>query len=68
MTPATLSEVTRLADYAIFLRNYVVFVLEKFPEMKFARPGAAIALTGAVRMVAFRTMRPANAPHFMAFD
>src|ERR1035437_3971112 len=42
LSPATLSEVTRLAAYAIFLCSYVVFALGKFPGMKIDRPGAAI--------------------------
>jgi Na+/H+ antiporter NhaD/arsenite permease-like protein len=60
-----LSEVTRLAAYAIFLCSYVVFALGKFPGMKIDRPGAAII--GAVLMVAFRAVRPADALHFIDF-
>jgi Na+/H+ antiporter NhaD/arsenite permease-like protein len=60
-----LSDVTRLAAYAIFLCSYVVFALGKFPGMKIDRPGAAII--GAVLMVAFRAVRPADAVHFIDF-
>jgi Na+/H+ antiporter NhaD/arsenite permease-like protein len=60
-----LSDVTRLAAYAIFLCSYVVFALGKFPGMKIDRPGAAII--GAVLMVAFRAVRPADALHFIDF-
>jgi Na+/H+ antiporter NhaD/arsenite permease-like protein len=65
LSPATLSEVTRLAAYAIFLCSYVVFALGKFPGMKIDRPGAAII--GAVLMVAFRAVSPADALHFIDF-
>ena len=65
LSPATLSEVTRLAAYAIFLCSYVVFALGKFPGMKIDRPGAAII--GAVLMVAFRAVRPADALHYIDF-
>src|ERR1700720_4615638 len=62
LSPATLSEVTRLAAYAIFLCSYLVFALGKFPGMKIDRPGAAII--GAVLMVAFRAVRPAALHRF----
>lgn len=65
LSPAALSEVTRLAAYAIFFCSYVVFALGKFPGMKIDRPGAAII--GAVLMVAFRAVRPADALHFIDF-
>jgi Na+/H+ antiporter NhaD/arsenite permease-like protein len=65
LSPAALSDVTRLAAYAIFLCSYVVFALGKFPGMKIDRPGAAII--GAVLMVAFRAVRPADAVHFIDF-
>jgi Na+/H+ antiporter NhaD/arsenite permease-like protein len=65
LSPATLSEVTRLAAYAIFLCSYVVFALGKFPGMKIDRPGAAII--GAVLMVAFRAVSPADALRFIDF-
>jgi Na+/H+ antiporter NhaD/arsenite permease-like protein len=65
LSPATLSEVTRLAAYAIFLLSYFVFALGKFPGMKIDRPGAAII--GAVLMVAFRAVRPADSLHFIDF-
>jgi Na+/H+ antiporter NhaD/arsenite permease-like protein len=65
VSPATLSEFTRLAAYAIFLCSYVVFALGKFPGMKIDRPGAAII--GAVLMVAFRAVRPADALRFIDF-
>jgi Na+/H+ antiporter NhaD/arsenite permease-like protein len=62
---ATLGEVTRLAAYAIFFCSYVVFALGKFPGLKIDRPGAAII--GAVLMVAFRAVQPADALHFIDF-
>jgi Na+/H+ antiporter NhaD/arsenite permease-like protein len=65
ISPATLSEVTRLAAYAIFLCSYVVFALGKFPGMKIDRPGAAII--GAVLMVAFGAVRPVDALRFIDF-
>jgi len=65
LSAATLSEVTRLAAYGIFLASYLVFALGKFPGMKIDRPGAAII--GAVLMVAFRAVRPADALHFIDF-
>jgi Na+/H+ antiporter NhaD/arsenite permease-like protein len=65
LSPATIGEVTRLAAYAIFLCSYLVFALGKFPGMKIDRPGAAII--GAVLMVAFRAVRPAEALHFIDF-
>jgi len=65
LSAATLSEVTRLAAYAIFFASYVVFALGKFPGMKIDRPGAAII--GAVLMVAFRAVRPGDALHFIDF-
>jgi Na+/H+ antiporter NhaD/arsenite permease-like protein len=65
ISPATLSDVARLAAYTIFLGSYLVFALGKFPGMKIDRPGAAII--GAVLMVAFRAVRPADALHFIDF-
>jgi Na+/H+ antiporter NhaD/arsenite permease-like protein len=60
-----LSEFTRLAAYGIFLCSYLVFALGKFPGMKIDRPAAAII--GAVLMVAFRAVRPADALRFIDF-
>ena len=54
-----------MAAYAIFLASYLVFALGKFPGMKIDRPGAAII--GAVLMVAFRAVRPADALRFIDF-
>jgi Na+/H+ antiporter NhaD/arsenite permease-like protein len=65
VSPATLTEFTRLAAYAIFLCSYLVFALGKFPGMKIDRPGAAII--GAVLMFAFRVVRPEDALHFIDF-
>ena len=65
LSPATLSEFTRLAAYAIFLLSYLVFAIGKFPGMKIDRPGAAII--GAVLMVAFRAVHPADSLHFIDF-
>jgi Na+/H+ antiporter NhaD/arsenite permease-like protein len=65
LSPATLSEFTRLAAYTIFLLSYLVFAIGKFPGMKIDRPGAAII--GAVLMVAFRAVKPADSLHFIDF-
>jgi Na+/H+ antiporter NhaD/arsenite permease-like protein len=65
LSPATLSEFTRLAAYAIFLLSYLVFAIGKFPGMKIDRPGAAII--GAVLMVAFHAVQPADSLHFIDF-
>jgi len=65
LSPATLGEFTRLAAYAIFFLSYLVFAIGKFPGMKIDRPGAAII--GAVLMVAFRALRPADSLHFIDF-
>jgi Na+/H+ antiporter NhaD/arsenite permease-like protein len=65
LSPATLSEFTRLGAYVIFLCSYLVFALGKFPGMKIDRPGAAII--GAVLMVAFGAVRPADALRFIDF-
>jgi Na+/H+ antiporter NhaD/arsenite permease-like protein len=65
ISAATLTEVARLAAYAIFLASYLVFALGKFPGMKIDRPGAAII--GAVLMVAFGAVRPSDALHFIDF-
>ena len=65
LSPATLSEFTRLAAYAVFLLSYLVFAIGKFPGMKIDRPGAAII--GAVLMVAFRAVQPADSLHFIDF-
>src|ERR1700733_13487910 len=62
---STLSEFTRLAAYSIFFLSYLVFAIGKFPGMKIDRPGAAII--GAVLMVAFRAVRPADSLHFIDF-
>jgi Na+/H+ antiporter NhaD/arsenite permease-like protein len=57
--PAVLTEARTLAAYLIFAGSYLVFALGKFPWMKIDRPGAAII--GAVLMVAFRIVGPAEA-------
>ncbi len=54
------------AAYAIFLASYLVFAIGKFPGLKIDRPGAAII--GAVAMVAFRVVRPADALRFIDFS
>jgi Na+/H+ antiporter NhaD/arsenite permease-like protein len=64
-SPATLSEFTRLAAYAIFLLSYLVFAIGKFPGLKIDRPGAAII--GAVLMVAVRAVQPGDSLHFIDF-
>jgi Na+/H+ antiporter NhaD/arsenite permease-like protein len=63
--PALLSDAELLAGYIIFLASYLVFAIGKFPGLKIDRPGAAII--GAVAMVAFRIVRPADALHFVDF-
>jgi Na+/H+ antiporter NhaD/arsenite permease-like protein len=65
LSPATLSEFTRIGAYVIFLCSYLVFALGKFPGMKIDRPGAAII--GAVLMAAFGAVRPADALRFIDF-
>jgi Na+/H+ antiporter NhaD/arsenite permease-like protein len=65
-SPAALSDVRILAAYIIFLSSYVVFALGKFPGLKIDRTGAAII--GAVGMVAFRIIRPAQAIQHVNFQ
>jgi len=65
-SPAALSDVRILAAYIIFLSSYVVFALGKFPGLKIDRTGAAII--GAVGMVAFRIIRPADAIQHVNFQ
>jgi Na+/H+ antiporter NhaD/arsenite permease-like protein len=60
-----LSDARTLAAYLIFFASYLVFALGKFPGLKIDRPGAAII--GAVGMVAFRIVRPADALRFIDF-
>jgi hypothetical protein len=62
---AALSDARILAAYIIFLASYLVFALGKFPGLKIDRPGAAII--GAVAMVGFRIVRPAEALRFIDF-
>ena len=59
LSPVLLSDARILAAYLIFAGSYFVFALGKFPGMKIDRPGAAII--GAVLMVAFRIVGPAEA-------
>lgn len=61
----TLSDARIIAAYLIFFASYLVFALGKFPGLKIDRPGAAII--GAVAMVAFRIVRPADALRFIDF-
>ncbi len=65
-SPAALSDVRILAAYIIFLSSYVVFALGKFPGLKIDRTGAAII--GAVGMVAFRIIQPADAIQHVNFQ
>ena len=65
LSPTTVSNVQTLAAYVIFFASYLVFALGKFPGLKIDRPGAAII--GAVGMVAFRIVRPADALRFIDF-
>jgi Na+/H+ antiporter NhaD/arsenite permease-like protein len=66
LSPTALSELRIFAAYAIFLGSYLVFALGKFPGMKIDRPGAAII--GAVLMVAFRIVQPADALRYINFS
>src|ERR1700751_4919294 len=66
LSPAALSDVRIAAAYAIFLASYVVFALGKFPGLKIDRTGAAII--GAVGMVAFRIVQPADALQHVDFQ
>ena len=61
-----LADLELVAAYAIFLASYLVFAIGKFPGMKIDRPGAAII--GAVLMVAFRIIVPADALRFVDFS
>ena len=65
VSPVLLSDARILAAYLIFFGSYFVFALGKFPGMKIDRPGAAII--GAVLMVAFRIVGPAEAVGFIDF-
>src|SRR5579864_8028436 len=65
LSPAALSDVRIAAAYGVFLASYVVFALGKFPGLKIDRTGAAII--GAVAMVAFRIVRPADALRHIDF-
>lgn len=64
-SPVTLSEARIVAAYVIFIGSYLVFALGKFPGLKIDRPGAAII--GAVGMVAFRIVQPADTLRFIDF-
>jgi Na+/H+ antiporter NhaD/arsenite permease-like protein len=64
--PALAPAVPIAAAYTIFLASYLVFALGKFPGLKIDRPGAAII--GAVAMVAFRIVRPAEALRSIDFS
>jgi len=61
-----LSDLKIFAAYAVFLGSYLVFALGKFPGMKIDRPGAGII--GAVLLVAFRIILPADALHYIDFS
>jgi Na+/H+ antiporter NhaD/arsenite permease-like protein len=63
---ATLSEVSQVAAYAIFLASYLVFALGKFPGLKIDRPGAAII--GAVAMFAFGIVRAGESLRYIDFS
>jgi len=65
LSPTALSDARTGAAYVIFLAGYLVFALGKFPGLKIDRPGAAII--GAVGMVAFRIVQPADAIRFIDF-
>jgi Na+/H+ antiporter NhaD/arsenite permease-like protein len=53
------------AGYAVFAVSYLVFALGKLPGMKIDRP--AMAIIGAVLMVAFRIVPAAEALRFIDF-
>ena len=61
----TISDLQILAAYIIFIGSYLVFALGKFPGLKIDRPGAAII--GAVGMIAFHIVKPADALQFINF-
>jgi Na+/H+ antiporter NhaD/arsenite permease-like protein len=65
LSPVTLSGARIVAAYIIFIGSYLVFALGKFPGLKIDRPGAAII--GAVGMVAFRIVEPADTLRFIDF-
>src|ERR1700676_4507093 len=65
LSPTTVSDVQTLAAYVIFLASYLVFALGKFPGLKIDRPGGGII--GAVGMVAFRVVQPADILRFIDF-
>jgi Na+/H+ antiporter NhaD/arsenite permease-like protein len=65
LSPVTLSGARIVAAYIIFIGSYLVFALGKFPGLKIDRPGAAII--GAVGMVAFRIVQPADTLRFIDF-
>jgi len=66
ISAAVLTDAQLVAAYVIFLASYLVFAIGKFPGLKIDRPGAAII--GAVAMIAFRVVRPADALHFIDFS
>ncbi len=66
LSPVTLSGARIVAAYVIFIGSYLVFALGKFPGLKIDRPGAAII--GAVGMVAFRVVKPADTLRFIDFS
>lgn len=65
LSPTAVSDVQILAAYIIFIASYLVFALGKFPGLKIDRPGAAII--GAVGMIAFGVVQPADALRFIDF-
>lgn len=65
LSPTALSDARTVAAYVIFLASYLVFALGKLPGLKIDRPGAAII--GAVGMVAFRIVQPADSIRFIDF-
>lgn len=65
LSPTTVLDFQTLAAYVIFLASYLVFAMGKFPGLKIDRPGAAII--GAVGMVAFRIVQPADTLRFINF-
>jgi Na+/H+ antiporter NhaD/arsenite permease-like protein len=66
VSAAVLTDTQLGAAYIIFLASYLVFAIGKFPGLKIDRPGAAIV--GAVAMIVFRVLKPADAVHFIDFS
>jgi len=64
-SPTGLHDANIFVAYVIFGGSYLVFAIGKFPGLKIDRPAAAII--GAVAMVAFKFVRPADALRLIDF-